>query len=105
MIKESSKITIDNDCLFANGIQVRSTDSHSIVDLQGNRLNRAMDIIIDSHCWICLGAIILKGTHISSNTIVGAGAVVGKTIDKCNCIVAGNPAKIVKENINWESKL
>lgn len=70
---EGSSIDIDDDCMLANGIQIRSTDSHSIVNLQGERINPAKDVYIGKHCWIGLEAIILKGTKISSQTVVAAG--------------------------------
>jgi acetyltransferase-like isoleucine patch superfamily enzyme len=46
--------------------------------------------------WIGMGAIILKGVTIGENAVVAAGAVVTKSVP-ANCIVAGNPAVIVKE--------
>lgn len=45
--------------------------------------------------WIGLNALILKGTIIGDNCVVGAGAVV-KGKFPANCVIAGNPAKIVK---------
>lgn len=46
--------------------------------------------------WIGMGAIILKGVTIGENAVIAAGAVVTKSVP-ANCIVAGNPAIIVKE--------
>lgn len=53
---------------------------------------------IGKECFIGVKAIILPGVTIGDQVIVGAGSVVTKDI-KSNCIVAGNPAKIIKENI------
>lgn len=52
-----------------------------------------------------MGCIILKGSQISNNTVVGAGTIVTKKYEEPNCILAGNPAKIVKRNIDWDRKL
>lgn len=103
-LDESSRIIIGEDCMLSNGIQMRSSDSHSIVDLNRKRLNNAEDIIIGKHCWISMGAIILKGTHIADHTVVAAGAVCTKKYDTENCILAGNPAKVVKQDIDWDRK-
>jgi len=54
---------------------------------------------IGKQCFIGARSIILPGVSIGDHVIVGAGSVVTKDV-KSNCIVAGNPAKIIKENIN-----
>jgi acetyltransferase-like isoleucine patch superfamily enzyme len=53
-------------------------------------------VIIKDNVWIGMGAIILKGVTIGENSIVAAGAVVTKSVPP-NVIVAGNPARIVKD--------
>ena len=52
-------------------------------------------IIIGDDCFIGMNSIILKGTTLGNNVIVGAGSVVHGTWPS-NCIIAGNPAKLVK---------
>jgi acetyltransferase-like isoleucine patch superfamily enzyme len=54
---------------------------------------------IGKQCFIGAYSIILPGVSIGDHVIVGAGSIVTKDV-KANCIVAGNPAKIIKENIN-----
>lgn len=49
-----------------------------------------------------MNAIILKGVHIGNNSIIAAGAVVTKDVPK-NSIVAGVPAKVIKNNITWQN--
>lgn len=56
------------------------------------------DTFIGDHCFIGGGSFILPGVHIGNNVIVGMGAVVTKDVPD-NCIVAGNPARIIRENI------
>ena len=56
-------------------------------------------IIIGENCWIGTNVRICKGVTIGDNSIVAACSVVTKDVP-ANCIVAGNPAKIVKTNID-----
>ena len=90
--------------MLSHGIQIRSTDSHSIVNMNGDRINPAQNVVIGDHCWIGLQSIILKGTVLGHHCVVGAGAVCSKKYDECNCVLVGNPAKISKENIDWDRK-
>ena len=45
---------------------------------------------------------IFKDVSIADNTVVANGSVVTKSFDKENVLLGGCPAKILKENINWE---
>lgn len=53
-------------------------------------------VYIEDRVWIGLGAIILAGVRVGENSIVAAGAVVTKDVPR-NSIVAGNPAKVIKQ--------
>jgi len=53
-------------------------------------------VLIGDNVWIGANVIILKGVHIGAGSVVAAGAVVTKDIP-ARCIVAGNPARVVKE--------
>ena len=52
-------------------------------------------IKIGDNCFIGMGAIILKGTTIGDNVIIGAGSVVCGGEFPSNCVIAGNPARVV----------
>jgi acetyltransferase-like isoleucine patch superfamily enzyme len=57
-----------------------------------------LDTFIGKNCFIGARSIILPGLRISDGCIVGAGSVVTKDVP-AKCAVAGNPARIIKENI------
>ena len=61
-------------------------------------------IVIGENCWIGANARICKGVTIGDNSIVAACAVVTKDVP-ANCIAAGNPAKIVKRNIDLDNSI
>ena len=76
---------------------------HSIFDENGNLINVGQSITIGNHVWICKDVKIMKNTNIPDGCIVAQGSIVTKKFEKENCILAGNPARVVKENIHWDS--
>jgi len=94
----ASKITIGKDCTIARDAVIRDYDGHTI-ELQD--FNIAEEIMIGEHVWIGNRAMVLKGVTIGDGAIVAAGSVVTTDVP-ANCIVAGVPARIIKENINWK---
>lgn len=56
-------------------------------------------IIIGENCWIGQNVRIQKGVTIGDNSIIAANSVVTKSVP-ANCIAAGNPARVVKTDIN-----
>ncbi len=103
---EGKKIIVGNDVAFAHDTLIRTTDSHSIVDSDGKRINPAQDIEIGNHVWVGLGVLILKGSRIADNNIIAAKSLVSSKVPyENNIILAGSPAKKIKENINWDVNL
>jgi acetyltransferase-like isoleucine patch superfamily enzyme len=97
-----SKIEIHDDCMLAQHVEIRTGDSHCIIDTQtGHKINHAKNVILQSHVWVGAHVKILKGVTISSNSVIGTSSVVTKCIPG-NCIAAGIPAKVIKTGINWK---
>lgn len=101
------KITIgDNTCIGGN-CKILDNDFHPIevekrncllMDPNGgdSDLVSAREIKIGKNCFVGCNSIILKGTVLGDGCVVGAGAVVaGKFED--NCVIAGNPAKVIRK--------
>ena len=65
--------------------------------LEDSREHRIEEITIGKYCWIGMGAVILPGVVLGDFTVVGAGSIVTKSFDKGYVVIAGNPAKIIKE--------
>ena len=70
------------------------TANHDLCDL--DRHLEPQDIFLGPDCWIGMNSIILPGVVLGARTIVGAGAVVTKSFEEGYCVVAGNPAKVIK---------
>lgn len=101
---EGTAIDIGEDCLFSSEIVFRTGDSHSILDMEGNRTNPSKNIKICDHVWLGHRLLINKGVTIAKDNIVGTGAIVTKSIEESNCVIAGVPAKIVKNGVNWDGR-
>lgn len=59
-------------------------------------------VVIEDRVWIGARSIVLKGVTIGEGAVVAAGSVVTKSVPP-KCLVAGNPAKVIKENISWKA--
>lgn len=97
-----ANIEIGELCMFSYGILIRSHDSHRILDpITKQVLNPPKDVVLGKHVWVSQNATILKGCHISDNSVIGFGSIVTKS---CNpgSIMVGTPAKVVNEGITWD---
>lgn len=103
---ESTAIKIGNDCMLSWGLEIRSTDSHAIFDIESSRrLNPAENIEVGDNVWIGAHAMIVKGARIGNGCVVGMGSLVSKGDEMENCIYAGVPSRIVRRGVRWERKL
>lgn len=99
-----SRLIIGEDCMFANDIDIRTGDSHSVIDVEsGKRLNFAEDVFIGNHVWIAPHVVILKGVHIGEHSVVATGSIVTKSCPP-HVIIAGNPARVVRTGISWKKE-
>ena len=96
-IRCTESITIGNNVAISHDVTIMDSDAHEITT---DNYVKTKPISIGDNVWIGTRATILKGVHIGNGAIIGAGAVVSKDVPP-NCIVAGVPAKIIKENVSW----
>lgn len=89
-------ITIGRNAVIARTVQF-ITSNHN---LQNPTLHdKAYPINIGSNCWLGANVIILPNITLGNHTIVGAGSVVTKSFPNGYCVIAGNPAKKIKNII------
>ena len=96
-------IIVGGNCMISSFCQIRTGDSHSILNSEGKRINKAATVHIGEHCWIGEGAKVLKGVTLGDNCVVSTGAIVTKPFGY-NLLLGGVPAKVLRENINWDEK-
>lgn len=101
--KSGKRVDIGDECMFARDIIIRNNDGHTITDtITGEILNAPEDIKIHDKVWVGTRCMILKGSEISEGSIVGAMALVNKKFSEPNILIAGVPAKKIKENVAWD---
>lgn len=98
---EGTDIVIGQRCMFANNVNIRTGDSHSILDQNGDRINPSQNIHIGNHIWFGQNVTVLKGAAIADDSICGMGSIVTKKFLDAGVILAGTPAIVVKQNVSW----
>lgn len=98
---EGRSLAIGSECLFSTGVVVRTGDSHSILNVQGERVNRSADVCLKDRVWIGHNVTVLKGVTVEPDSIIATGSIVTKSPRQSNVVIAGAPAKVVKENVRW----
>ena len=87
-------ITIEDDVLV--GPRVNITSENHPVDVAERKTLVPDAVTIKRNAWIGAGATILPGVTVGENSVVAAGAVVTSDVPP-NTVVAGVPARVVKE--------
>lgn len=95
-ILDGAKVTFGDNVFIAPNC-VFSTAGHAIDSAQRVQgLEIALPITVGDNVWIGTNVSVLPGVTIGSNTIIGAGSVVNKSIPD-GVIAAGNPCKVIRE--------
>jgi acetyltransferase-like isoleucine patch superfamily enzyme len=93
-IAATGHVVIGSDCLIGTHVIIIDNDFHDISDR--NLLPKARPVAIGSRVWIGNRVTILPGVTIGDGSVVGAGSVVTRDVPP-GCVVAGNPARVVRE--------
>lgn len=110
IIGSVSSITIGDCVIISNQVHIYDNNNHPVSPSVRHRMcvegfhtpawrwehSESKPIVIEDDVWIGENAAILKGVTIGKGSIVGCHAVVTKDVPPYS-IVAGNPARVVKE--------
>lgn len=92
------KIEIGNGVAISENVCIRDSDNHDVLT---SKHTKTQPIKIGDHVWVGMNVTILKGVTIGNGCIIAAGSVVNRDIPE-KCLVGGVPAKILKQNVEWE---
>jgi len=98
-IHSSRSVRIGNYVLIAWNVNLLGHYYHA----PGGEPDQPGDITIEDHVWIGCGVIILKGVTIGRGAIVAAGSVVTSDVPPYK-LVAGNPARVIKDTKSWNGQ-
>jgi acetyltransferase-like isoleucine patch superfamily enzyme len=100
-LASARRIEIGDHCLLAPFVRIHDNDGHP-TDAGKRREGRPIgpddvaEVVIEDNVWLGASCTVLKGVRVGANSIVGTGAVVTSDVPP-NSIVAGNPARVIRE--------
>lgn len=88
-----NKIYIGDYTFIAPNVGIMS-GNHELGDLR--RQTEDAPVRIGNYCWLGMNTMVLAGVVLGDFTIVGAGAIVTKSFEEGYCVIAGNPARVIR---------
>ena len=95
-ILDCNEVRIGHHVMIGPSVQLYTAAHHLQAEARIQGLEVAKAIVIEDKVWIGGSAILLPGVRIGRNAVVGAGAVVSRDVPP-NTVVAGNPARVIRE--------
>lgn len=99
LLEDNTEIIIGDNNRISSGVNIINTDQHTMLDSNNNVINHAHSIKIGNDCWITKDVTILKNTEIADGCTIGTKSVVAGKFLTPHCVIAGNPAKIIRQNV------
>ena len=93
-------LTIGQHCAISWEVQMLDEDFHEI-DYPGRRPAGPNSITIGDRVWIGSRVSIYKGTVIPNGCVVASNSVVKGVFTEENTLLAGNPARVVRQQVSW----
>nr|WP_160153266.1 acyltransferase [Microbulbifer sp. ALW1] len=94
-ISAGQSITLGDACMLAANVYISDSDWHGLYN-RTRPFRCTAPVTIGNNVWIGDSAIVCKGVSIGDNAVVGAGSIVTRDVP-ANAVVAGNPAREVKQ--------
>lgn len=90
-IVAAKAVSIGADCKIARDVIIMDTDQHAV----GHASIQMKPVVIEDRVWLGSRAMVLKGVCIGHDSVIGAGAIVTKSVPPYS-VVVGPAARIIK---------
>ncbi|MDH4139936.1 MAG: sugar O-acetyltransferase [Coriobacteriia bacterium] len=95
-IIDNNEVHIGDHVMVGPVVQIYTASHPLQAEARNQGWEVAKPVVIEDNVWLGGGAILLPGVRIGQNAVVGAGAVVPRSVP-ANTVVAGNPARVIRE--------
>ncbi len=96
VVLDSARVVIGSHTMFGPGVQIYTATHPLDAGLRMAGREFAKPITIGSHVWVGGAVVICPGVSIGDRSVIAAGAVVARDVPP-GVLVAGNPARIIKQ--------
>ena len=93
-------ISIGSDCAISWNTNILDGNGHDLI-VDGASRPKSRPISIGDDVWIGTGVIVLPGVRIGNGAVVAAGSVVRSDVPD-GALVAGNPARVIRDAVSWK---
>jgi acetyltransferase-like isoleucine patch superfamily enzyme len=95
-IMAAKSIIVGHDCIIAWGCSISDSNWH---ELSGSQ--KCSPVVIGNHVWIGHDVTVLPGADLGNGCVIGAKSLVlGRKYQPLS-LLAGNPARVIRENVTW----
>lgn len=94
-------ISFGNNTLVSWECLIMDSDHHLVINRNDDTV-KDNKIVIGNHVWVGCRCTILKGVAISDGCIIGACSNVVKSSEKERCLIVGNPARQIMDDVDWK---
>ncbi len=97
----AKRITLGEDVMIARNVIIYDSDHHQIYSRDMKMKNSPKDVRAGNHVWIATNAVILKGSIIGDNSIIGAATVVQGIIPDDSIVIGSQSENTIKRCNGW----
>ena len=94
-IRCHKRITIGDGCAISHDFSVMDSDAHALFGDKNEK-----EVIIGDNVWIGTRVTVLSGVSIGNGAVIAAGSLVNEDVPE-KCLVAGVPARVIREDVEW----
>ena len=111
-IQSKEEVKIGDQVIISNNVLIVDNNNHPVSAKARSELSlcknymkdekwtwkyaESKPVVIEDNVWICRNAVIMKGVKVGRGAIIALGAIVTHDVPPYT-VVAGNPAKVVKQ--------